>query len=192
MDKASVSAQNILDRIPGSIHTDDQDTSMNRILTLTLLCFLVLAPCDDSLLAQEADSTTAETSQETQAKVESDEKSTFTVNAGKIGALKFRSIGPALMSGRIGDLAINPDKPNTWYVAVASGGLWKTVNAGTTWKPIFDNYDSYSMGCVALDPNNSSTVWVGTGENVGGRHIGFGDGVYVSHDAGGSFKNMGL
>ena len=165
---------------------------MNRILTLTLLCFLVLAPCDDSLLAQEADSTTAETSQETQTKVESDEKSTFTVNAGKIGALKFRSIGPALMSGRIGDLAINPDKPNTWYVAVASGGLWKTVNAGTTWKPIFDNYDSYSMGCVALDPNNSSTVWVGTGENVGGRHIGFGDGVYVSHDAGGSFKNMGL
>ncbi len=114
------------------------------------------------------------------------------IDSSLIGSLAFRSIGPALMSGRISDIAIDPARPNTWYVAVASGGVWKTKNAGTTWTPIFDSYTSYSIGCVALDPKNASTVWVGTGENVGGRHIGFGDGVYVSHDGGASFTNKGL
>ena len=95
------------------------------------------------------------------------------------GALKFRSVGPAFMSGRIGDVAIDPVNPNTWYIAVASGGLWKTTNAGTTFKPIFDNKSSYSMGCVTIDPSIHTTVWLGTGENNGGRHIGIGDGVYV-------------
>ncbi len=114
------------------------------------------------------------------------------LNAGTFAGLKLRSIGPALMSGRIADIAIDSKNPNTWYVGVGSGNVWKTTNAGTTWKPIFDNYGSYSIGCVSIDPSNSNTVWVGTGENVGGRHIGFGDGVYVSYDAGGSFKNMGL
>ena len=104
----------------------------------------------------------------------------------------FRSIGPAFMSGRIADLAIDPIKPNTWYVAAGSGNVWKTTNAGTTWKPIFDNYSSYSIGCVTIDPNNRHTIWVGTGENVSGRHVGYGDGVYVSHDGGQSFKNIGL
>ena len=109
-----------------------------------------------------------------------------------VGALKWRSIGPALMSGRIADLAIDPVKPNTWYVAAGSGNLWKTANAGTTWQPIFDSYGSYSIGCIAVDSNHRHTIWVGTGENVGGRHVGYGDGVYVSHDGGKSFKNTGL
>ena len=108
------------------------------------------------------------------------------------GAMKFRSIGPAFMSGRIGDVAIDPVQPNTWYVAVASGGLWKTTNAGTTFKPIFDNKPSYSMGCVTIDPSVHTTVWLGTGENNGGRHIGFGDGVYVSHDSGSTWHHRGL
>ena len=108
------------------------------------------------------------------------------------GALKFRSIGPAFMSGRIGDVAIDQVQPNTWYVAVASGGLWKTTNAGTTFKPIFDDKPSYSMGCVSIDPSNHNTVWLGTGENNGGRHIGFGDGVYVSHDGGDTWHHRGL
>ena len=108
------------------------------------------------------------------------------------GALKFRSVGPAFMSGRIGDVAIDPVAPNTWYVAAASGGLWKTTNAGTTFSPIFDNKPSYSMGCVSIDPSVHTTVWLGTGENNGGRHIGFGDGVYVSHDSGKSWKHRGL
>jgi photosystem II stability/assembly factor-like uncharacterized protein len=106
--------------------------------------------------------------------------------------LKLRSIGPALMSGRIADIAINPEDPNEWYTAVGSGGVWKTTNAGTTWKPLFDNQKSYSIGCITLDPQNSLIVWVGTGENVGGRHVGYGDGIYRSMDGGESWENMGL
>lgn len=108
------------------------------------------------------------------------------------GAMQFRSIGPAFMSGRIGDVAIDQVEPNTWYVAVASGGLWKTTNAGTTFTPVFDDKPSYSMGCVTIDPSVHTTVWLGTGENNGGRHIGFGDGVYVSHDSGNSWHHRGL
>ncbi len=106
--------------------------------------------------------------------------------------LEFRNVGPALTSGRIADIAIHPKNESTWYIAVGSGGVWKTTNAGTTFSPIFDAQTSYSIGCVTIDPSNPSTVWVGTGENVGGRHTGFGDGIYVSHDAGKSWKNMGL
>ncbi|MBW2145088.1 MAG: glycosyl hydrolase, partial [Deltaproteobacteria bacterium] len=106
--------------------------------------------------------------------------------------LKLRSIGPALMSGRIADIAVNPDDPSQWYVAVGSGGVWKTNNAGNTWQPIFDDQTSYSTGCITLDPQNSFVVWVGTGENVGGRHVGYGDGIYRSTDGGESWENMGL
>ncbi|MGK7369750.1 MAG: VPS10 domain-containing protein, partial [Candidatus Halalkalibacterium sp. M3_1C_030] len=107
-------------------------------------------------------------------------------------ALKLRNIGPALTSGRIADIAIHPENDNLWYVAVGSGGVWKTTNAGTTWKTIFDNQSSYSIGSVTIDPNNHNTIWVGTGENVGGRHVGYGDGVYKSTDEGMTWKNMGL
>lgn len=113
-------------------------------------------------------------------------------NTGLYNGLQFRSVGPALMSGRIADIVIHPENENVWYVAVASGGVWKTTNSGTTWNPIFDGQTSYSIGCITLDPNNPEVVWVGTGENVGGRHIGFGDGIYKSEDGGSSWKNMGL
>lgn len=106
--------------------------------------------------------------------------------------LTFRNIGPAFMSGRIADLAIDPTNENVWYVAVGSGGVWKTNNAGTTFEPLFDDQPVYSIGCVTLDPSNPYTVWVGTGENVGGRHAGFGDGIYRSTDGGKSWTNMGL
>ncbi|MEM6724122.1 MAG: glycosyl hydrolase [Bacteroidota bacterium] len=106
--------------------------------------------------------------------------------------LKFRSIGPAFMSGRIADVVIHPENENVWYVAVGSGGVWKTTNSGTTWNSIFDGQVSYSIGCVTLDPQDPEIVWVGTGENVGGRHIGYGDGIYRSGDGGKSWKNMGL
>ena len=106
--------------------------------------------------------------------------------------IQFRNIGPAFMSGRIADIAIHPVDNNVWYVAVGSGGVWKTTNAGTTWTPIFDNQSSYSIGCVTIDPSNPHTIWIGTGENVGGRHVGFGDGVYRSDDGGATWKNMGL
>ena len=101
-----------------------------------------------------------------------------------LSGLKFRSIGPAFMSGRIADLAIDPKDTRIWYVAVGSGGVWKTTNSGTTFKPIFDQQASYSIGSITIDPGNSQVVWVGTGENVSGRHVGYGDGIYKSTDGG--------
>ncbi len=106
--------------------------------------------------------------------------------------LKWRNIGPAFMSGRIADIAWDPGDNSVWYVAVGSGGLWKTVNAGVTWQPIFDNKPSYSIGNVAVDPSNPNTVWVGTGEDVGGRHVAFGDGIYRSDDGGKNWTHKGL
>lgn len=113
-------------------------------------------------------------------------------NEATFKGLALRNIGPSLTSGRIADIAIHPTQQNMMYVAVGSGGVWKTENAGTTWKPIFDGQASYSIGCITLDPSNPSIVWVGTGENVGGRHVGFGDGIYRSTDGGKSWKNLGL
>jgi photosystem II stability/assembly factor-like uncharacterized protein len=106
--------------------------------------------------------------------------------------LSLRGIGPALMSGRVGDIAVDAVKRSTWYVAAASGGVWKTTNAGTTWTPIFDTYGSYSIGCVAVDPRNHLVVWVGTGENNSQRSVGYGDGLYKSIDGGASFSRVGL
>jgi photosystem II stability/assembly factor-like uncharacterized protein len=121
-----------------------------------------------------------------------DEKSEPGFNEATFKGLEMRSIGPAFMSGRIADIVIDPTDPSTWYVGVGSGGVWKTDNAGTTWTPVFDDEGSYSIGCIALDPNNTNTVWVGTGENVSGRHVGYGDGIYRSRDGGMSWENMGL
>ena len=106
--------------------------------------------------------------------------------------LKFRHLGPALMSGRISDIVIHPNNENIWYIASGSGGAWKTENSGTTWKPIFDNEKSYSIGCITLDPQNSDIVWIGSGENVGGRHVAYGDGIYKSVNGGKNWQNMGL
>ena len=114
--------------------------------------------------------------------------------ASKLGydAFKLRPIGPAITSGRISSIAVHPAQPSVWYVAAASGGVWKTVNAGITWQPVFENEGSYSIGCVTVDPANPHTVWVGTGENNSQRSVGYGDGIYRSDDGGKSWKNMGL
>ena len=109
-----------------------------------------------------------------------------------LNGFQFRSIGPAFMSGRISDIAIDPNNENIWYVAVSSGGTWKTENAGTTWQPLTDNQPFFATGCITIDPNNSASIWLGTGENVGGRHIGIGHGIYHSLDGGKSWKDMGL
>jgi photosystem II stability/assembly factor-like uncharacterized protein len=121
-----------------------------------------------------------------------DENKPLELNAELVSGLAVRGIGPALMSGRISDIAIDPVKRSTWYVAVASGNVWKTKNAGTTWEPIFDSYGSYSIGCIVVDPHNRHVIWVGTGENNSQRSVGYGDGVYKSLDGGKKFENVGL
>lgn len=144
---------------------------MNMIIPRIVVLLTSLAAPAAALHAQQAGSRLADTNYE---------------------ALVFRNIGPAINGGRIADIDIHPTNRNIRYVAVGSGGVWKTENAGTTWQPIFDGESSYSIGSVVIDPSNPATVWVGTGEDVGGRHVGFGDGVYKSTDGGRTWRNMGL
>ena len=121
-----------------------------------------------------------------------DEKVEPGFNEQTFMGLEMRSIGPAFMSGRIADIAIDPNDQSTWYVGVGSGGVWKTDNKGTTWEAIFEDEDAYSIGCITIDPNNSNTIWVGTGENISGRHVGYGAGVYRSRDGGQNWEKVGL
>lgn len=109
-----------------------------------------------------------------------------------LAGLKFRSIGPALTSGRVVDIAVNPTNKAEYYVASGHGSLWKTSNNGISFAPVFDGQVSYSMGCVRIDPSNTNIVWVGTGESDNQNNVIYGDGVYKSDDAGKSWKNMGL
>jgi photosystem II stability/assembly factor-like uncharacterized protein len=120
------------------------------------------------------------------------EEANDTIKSGQVSGLKWRGIGPAFTSGRIADFAVNSCNPSEYYVAVASGHIWKTVNNGTTFDAVFDNYGAYSMGCLAMDPNNHHVVWAGTGENNHQRALGYGNGVYKTMDGGKSWKNMGL
>ncbi len=109
-----------------------------------------------------------------------------------VGAFPMREVGPAVAGGRIADIEVSSTDKSTWFVAVGSGGVWKTTNAGTTWTPVFDGQSVYSIGEIALDPSNPNNVWVGTGENVSGRHVGWGDGVYRSRNGGMTWTNVGL
>jgi len=109
-----------------------------------------------------------------------------------LAGIPLRNLGPALTSGRVSDFAFYPGQSQTFYVSMASGGVWKTENNGITWKPVFDGEGSFAIGVIELDPSNPNTVWVGSGENNAQRSVGYGDGVYKSVDGGGSWKNMGL
>ena len=106
--------------------------------------------------------------------------------------IEFRSLGPSLTTGRLSDIAVDPKNPSVWYVAASAGNLWKTENRGNTWTPIFDEYGSYSLGAVTVDPRNPHIVWLGTGENNNQRSVSFGDGIYKSTDAGKTWTRMGL
>ena len=114
------------------------------------------------------------------------------INPATFSSLRVRSIGPAFISGRVAEIAVFPDDSNHYLVAVASGGIFLTYNNGTTWTPVFDNYGSYSIGAITIDPRNPSIVWVGTGENNNQRSVSYGDGVYRSDDAGRTYRNVGL
>src|SRR6266699_2947488 len=104
----------------------------------------------------------------------------------------FRGIGPASMGGRVDDIAAVEGNPYIFYVGLATGGVWKTTNNGTTFTPVFDSYSTASIGDIAIAPSNPDIVWVGTGEANNRQSSSFGDGIYKSTDAGKSFTKMGL
>jgi photosystem II stability/assembly factor-like uncharacterized protein len=120
------------------------------------------------------------------------EKKPEGISEKTLSGLKLRSIGPATTSGRVVGFAVHPGDRSQYYVAVASGGVWKTTNAGVTFTPVFDGEGSYSIGTVVVDPKDPNVVWVGTGENNSQRSVGYGNGVYKSNDGGKSWKLMGL
>ncbi len=111
---------------------------------------------------------------------------------GFLSRLPWRAIGPAVMGGRIDDVAVDERNPSVIYVGAASGGLWKSINAGTTWTPLFDRQSVSSIGDIALAPSNPDIVWVGTGEPNNRQSSTFGDGVYRSSDGGRSWTHAGL
>ena len=154
---------------------------MKKILTVALVIVLA-GSC--SLWAQKKETKKDAKGSETQVKP--------SVPTSLFSNITFRSVGPAWASGRIADLAVNPCNHSEIYAAIASGNIWKSVNNGTTWQPIFDKYGAYAIGCIVIDPSNHNVVWAGTGENNHQRALGWGDGVYRSDDAGASWKNMGL
>ncbi len=112
--------------------------------------------------------------------------------SGTFASFRLRAVGPALMSGRVSAIAVHPNEKHTWFVGVASGGVWKTENAGITFTPVFQNEASYSVGSVVIDPKQPNTIWVGSGEANNQRSVGYGDGVYRSDDAGRTWRNVGL
>ena len=162
--------------------SDSETTQMRPFALLTVLLTALTACAPSRVAMAQTDEPVGEETAEDESKM----------NAGMFAAIGARSVGPAVASGRIGDIAVNPHDFSEWYVAVSSGGVWKTTNNGATFSPIFDDEGSYSIGCVTIDPNNTNVVWVGTGENNSQRSVSFGDGVYKSVDGGKSWKNVGL
>jgi photosystem II stability/assembly factor-like uncharacterized protein len=114
------------------------------------------------------------------------------LNADQLKPIQVRSIGPGLVTGRIADIEIDPRNTSVWYVATAFGGVWKTVNRGVTFTPIFDDGGTHNNCCIVIDPKNSDVLWLGTGENHSQRSAHFGDGIYKTTDAGKTWKRMGL
>lgn len=189
-------------------------SSIRLVLSLSLMFILVLMPLRASTQAQTTSTAASQNpNQEAQAKPQATASPTPPAAAKKteddkkpeepqrprdpmstptFNGLRLRSIGPAFTSGRVSGFAVDPSNSSRYYVAVASGGVWKTINSGITWTSVFDNESSYSIGAIALDPKNPLTVWVGTGENNSQRSVSYGNGVYRSDDGGRSWRNVGL
>ncbi len=114
------------------------------------------------------------------------------VGEAVLDAFGFRSLGPANMGGRIVDLAVDPATPSTFFLAAATGGIWRTENAGTTFEPVFQGLGTGSFGAVAVAPSRPADVWVGTGEGLPRNSVTYGDGVYRSRDGGKTWTHVGL
>jgi photosystem II stability/assembly factor-like uncharacterized protein len=114
------------------------------------------------------------------------------VKAETFAGLRARSIGPAVTSGRVMCIAVDPANKAVVYIGAASGGVWKTTNGGASWQPVFDTQGSFSIGWVTIDARHPNVVWVGTGERNSQRSVAYGDGVYKSEDGGRSWTNVGL
>lgn len=121
-----------------------------------------------------------------------DSKAPDSLKNVSLSGLSFRSIGPAITGGRVIDIAVNPNNHSEYFIAAGSGSLFKTINNGITFTPVFDNQNSYAIGAVEIDPSNTNIIWVGTGENRNQNNVAYGDGVYKSEDCGKSWKNMGI
>lgn len=142
--------------------------------------------------AQKTESPSTKPEAETKPDAKKEDKPEDPFSSGTFNGLKLRLIGPAAISGRIVSIAVNPRNSSEYYIGVASGGVWKTTNAGTTFTPVFDGQGSFSIGYITLDPKDPNVVWVGTGENNSQRSVSYGDGVYKSEDGGKNWTNVGL
>lgn len=112
--------------------------------------------------------------------------------ARALDGLRFREIGPALMGGRVADIAVDEANPSTFYVGFASGGIWKTTSQGMSWTPVFDDQGTASIGALSLAPSNPNVIWVGTGEPQNRQSSPWGEGVYRSMDGGRTWTHKGL
>jgi photosystem II stability/assembly factor-like uncharacterized protein len=114
------------------------------------------------------------------------------LTASPLDALEWRNIGPAVAGGRTCGVAGTDADPNLYYFGGADGGVWKTANGGLTWSDVWPQHAVGAIGAIAIDPRNKNTVWVGTGEPNFRNDISYGDGVWVTHDGGGHWRNVGL
>ncbi len=110
----------------------------------------------------------------------------------RLQGFRWRVIGPIGQGGRVDDIAVRPDDPKTWFIGFATGGLWKTTNNGTTFRPVFDTYGTHSIGALGLAPSNPDILYVGTGEANNRQSSSFGEGMYKSTDGGETFTHVGL
>lgn len=136
-----------------------------EVLTSLVLCFLMLVP---SILSGQQ------------------------IKENLLKSMNYRNIGPTRQGGRFVDFAVPWQQPYTFYAATASGGLWKTTNNGQSFEPVFDHENVFSIGDIAVAPSDPNIIWVGTGEANNSRSAYWGDGMYISTDAGKTWKNMGL
>ena len=113
-------------------------------------------------------------------------------SATDLAGLRFRSIGPASMSGRVIDMDVVESNPYVMYVGAATGGVWRTRDNGVTWEPVFDSAPVHSVGDVAVFQPNPDIIWVGTGDRANRQSVSWGDGIYKSTDAGKTWVNVGL